>query len=190
MLPVAVMTLFRFNDPPGKSNLDLARLLARRLAQPVRRPAAVRRRPDQRRRRVHLDDRRDGARDADRAGPGPLRLPRLGARRTSLIFLPMATPEIVLGASLLTLFVAIGAAAVLPAQLPDDPDRPHHVQHQLRGRHRPGPPVRLRPPPRGGGDGPRGERVDDVLEGDLPDDPARASWPPRCSRSACRSTTT
>ena len=63
-------------------------------------------------------------------------------------------------------------AAVLPDELPDDPDRAHHVQHQLRRRDRARTPVRLRPQPRGGGDGPRRQRVDDVLEGDLPADPA------------------
>ena len=56
-------------------------------------------------RRVRLDPRRDDPRHAHRARPGPLRVPRPAA--TSLfIFIPMATPEIVLGASLLTLFVA------------------------------------------------------------------------------------
>ena len=39
----------------------------------------------------------------------------------------------------------------------------------------------LRPAPRGGGDGPRRQRAHDVLEGDVPADPARRSWPPRCS---------
>ena len=41
---------------------------------------------------------------------------RGSAATNLLIFLPMATPEIVLGASLLTLFVAIGLQRVLPAQ--------------------------------------------------------------------------
>ena len=96
-----------------------------------------------------------------------------------IIFLPMATPEIVLGASLLTLFVATALpplpgqrADALPDRLRDDPDRPHHVQHQLRRGHREGAPRRLRPAPRGGRDGPRRERADDLLEGHLPADPA------------------
>ena len=54
----------------------------------------------------------------------------------------------------------------------DHPHRPHHVQHQLRGGDRQGPAAGLPAPSRGGGDGPRRERVDDVLEGDLPADPA------------------
>ena len=42
------------------------------------------------------------------------------------IFMPMATPEIVLGASLLSLFIFAGRQP----RLHDDRDRPHHVQHQ------------------------------------------------------------
>ncbi len=42
-----------------------------------------------------------------------------------LIFLPMASPEIVMGSSLLALFVSAGFVG--PAGLLDDPDRPHHV---------------------------------------------------------------
>ena len=41
------------------------------------------------------------------------------------IFLPMASPEIVMGSSLLALFVAAGLRR--PARLLDDPDRAHHV---------------------------------------------------------------
>ena len=55
-----------------------------------------------------------------------------------LIFLPMSTPEIVLGwLSLLTLYRTASlqpAGALYPARLQYDPDRAHHVQHQLRGR--------------------------------------------------------
>ena len=96
-----------------------------------------------------------------------------------LIFLPMSTPEIVLGTSLLTMFIAsvqwafVPEGAALPAEHPDDPHRPRDVQHQLRGRHRQGTAPGVPAPPRGGGDGPRRERVDDVLEGHLPADPAR-----------------
>ena len=108
----------------------------------------------------------------------------------------MATPEIVLGASLLTLFIA-------SVDLPFMPDglvyplsiRTILIAHimfnisyvvvtvkaRLAG---------LSAPPRGGRDGPRGERVDDLLEDHIPADPARASWRRRCWPSACRSTTT
>ena len=83
MLPVAVMALFSFNDPPGKSNVawhqfSLDGVAATRSACPgssdVVRTSVVG--------RVHLDDRRDRARDADRARPRPLQLPRLAASRT------------------------------------------------------------------------------------------------------------
>ena len=48
-----------------------------------------------------------------------------------LIFLPLSTPEIVLGASLLTLFLNLNFVV----RVLDDPDRARHVLHQLRGRH-------------------------------------------------------
>ena len=68
----------------------------------------------------------------------------------------MSTPEIVLGSSLLTLFIATNQFAfirprnVLPARDPHDPDRPHHVQHQLRRGHGQGPRRGLPAQPRGG----------------------------------------
>ena len=49
--------------------------------------------------------------------------------------------------------------------------------------------VGLRPAARGGGDGPRGQRVGDVLEGDLPAHLPGHHGRRRCSPSACRSTT-
>ena len=76
-----------------------------------------------------------------------------------------------------------------PAGLRDDPDRAHHVQHLLRRRHREGAARRLRPAPRGGGDGSRRERVVDVLPRDAAADRARRSSPAGCSRSRSRSTT-
>ena len=51
-----------------------------------------------------------------------------------LIFLPMATPEIVMGSSLLALFIGAGLRGA--ARLLDDPDRAHHVLPVVRGRHR------------------------------------------------------
>ena len=67
-----------------------------------------------------------------------------------LIFIPMAAPEIILGASLLTMWISIG----VPARLPHDPDRPRDVQHQLRDRHPAAAPRRLQPTARGGRHGP------------------------------------
>ena len=105
ILPVAVMILFSFNDPTGRSNLNFRRFSLDAWLNPLGRPG--------------LDDAvwnslviAIGAtfvatilgtlialalvRYAFR-GRGPLNL---------LIFLPMSTPEIVLGTSLLTLFIA------------------------------------------------------------------------------------
>ena len=97
-----------------------------------------------------------------------------------IIFLPMATPEIVMGASLLTLFVATALpplAGSVPTLYPTGfltiliahiMFNISYVVVTVKARL-----AGLRSAPRGGGDGPRGERVHDVLEGDLPADPAR-----------------
>ncbi len=189
MLPIAVMILFCFNDPPGKSNFDLARVLARRLAEPVRRARAVRR-------RAHEPASIAFVSTIVATALGTLialalvRYEFRGSGATNLlIFLPMATPEIVLGrvaadavrgdrgppffpTNFLTILIAhimFNISFVVVT-----------VRARLDG---------FRSPPRGGGDGPRRQRVDDVLEGHLPADPARASWPRPCSPSACRSTT-
>ena len=81
---------------------------------------------------------------------------RGSATTNVLIFLPMATPEIVLGASLLTLFVAIGLQrdflTILIAHIMFNIS---YVVVTVRARL-----AGLRPAPRGGRDGPRGERVD------------------------------
>ena len=79
-----------------------------------------------------------------------------------LIFLPMATPEIVLGASLLTLFinlnVFLGFTTILIA----------HIMFCISYIVVTGESAadRVRPQPRGGGDGPRRQRVDDLPQGD------------------------
>jgi spermidine/putrescine transport system permease protein len=142
MLPVAVMALFSFNNPPGKSNVAWHEFSLEAWLNPFGVPGLAGRREDQHPRRVHLDDRRDRPRTLI-----ALALVRYNFRGSGvtngLIFLPMATPEIVLGASLLTMFVAIGRQPFFPTKLRDDPDRPHHVQHQLCRRDRPGPVVRL-----------------------------------------------
>ena len=80
-----------------------------------------------------------------------------GRRTTNfLIVIPMATPEIVMGASLLSFFLIRRH----PGARDHDPDdRPHHVLHQLRRGRGAFAPDRLRPQPRGGGPGPRGEPI-------------------------------
>ena len=114
MLPVAVMALFSFNDPPGKSNVAWHQFSLQRGSTRSACPGCP-----------------------TWSGPASLvalistivatalgtlialalvryDVPRLAASTNALIFLPMATPEIVLGASLLTLFVAIGQQPFFP----------------------------------------------------------------------------
>src|SRR6185295_7898398 len=113
MLPVAVMALFSFNDPPGKSNLTWHAFSFDAWLNPFGVPQLF-----------------DVVRTsilvavistivATALGTlMALALVRYGFRGSGatnvLIFLPMATPEIVLGASLLTLFVAIGGPPFFP----------------------------------------------------------------------------
>ena len=82
-----------------------------------------------------------------------------------LIFIPMTAPGDHPG--------SIPADAVgqlrRGARLPDDPGGAHHVQHQLRGRDRAGPPGGHQPVPRGGGHGPLRRWPHHLLEGHLPD---------------------
>ena len=104
-----------------------------------------------------------------------------------LIFLPMASPEIVLGSSLLALFVNAGFAGQLG--LLDDLHRPRDVLPVVRGDHGQG---AARPASTRAWSRPRRplrQRVADVLAGDLPAGAARASSRRRCSASRCPSTT-
>jgi spermidine/putrescine transport system permease protein len=113
MLPVVVMALFSFNDPAGKSNfvwqgftLDAWQNI---FAVPGLQSAVT----------ISLGIAFLSTAVATTLGTLiALALARhdfRGRSSTNLfIFLPMATPEIVLGASLLTLFVAIGAEPFFP----------------------------------------------------------------------------
>src|SRR5919204_2352935 len=157
-------------QPPGRPlQLHVAGLHVRQLARLERGSgthrclqAVARDRPD----RERACDR---ARNPDRARARALRLP--GPRLDEPPRLPAAVdtgdrarriaPDAVLEHH-------VRADRVL-----DDPDRARHVLHQLRGRDREGAADRVRPPHRGGGDGPRRERVDDVPQGDAPADRAR-----------------
>ena len=132
---------------------------------------------------------RDGGRDdpghADRVRAGPLPVPRAGQTTNLLIFLPMATPEVVLGSSLLALFLQ----PVRAARLLDRRHRPHHVLHQLRGGDRQGAPGQPRPPPGTGRHGPVRQRVGEPSGGSRCRWSCPASRPQRCWRSRCPSTT-
>ena len=118
-------------------------------------------------------------------GLARLRFRGCGATET-LLLLPMVTPEIIMGISLLIFF-----SQLFGAERVDRPDlaRPHHVLHLVRGDHR---------PRAGGGPGPaaRGGRARPGRVGvrapsarDAAADRAGRRSPGRCSRSRCRSTT-
>ena len=107
LLPVAVMALFSFNDPVGKSNIAWQGFTLKYWLDPFGAPgledAVI----------TSLEIAFLSTIVATILGTLiALALVRYRFRGSSttnvLIFLPMATPEIVLGASLLTLFVAIG----------------------------------------------------------------------------------
>jgi spermidine/putrescine transport system permease protein len=114
ILPVAVMILFSFNDPTGRSNLNFRQFSLEAWLHPLGRVGLA-----------------DAVRNSILVAFGAtlaatilgtliaLALVRYRFRGRSatnlLIFLPMSTPEIVLGSSLLTMFVAT-------VQLPFVPD--------------------------------------------------------------------
>ena len=79
-----------------------------------------------------------------------------------LIYVPMATPEVIMGASLLALW----GLSRCRARAAHDPHRPCHVLHQLRRRHDPCPHRRLQPLAGGGRHGPGRGLLDDLPQGD------------------------
>ncbi len=128
---------------------------------------------------------RHGARHADGVRAGPAPLPRARSATNLLIFLPMATPEIVMGSSLLALFVARrGAAGLL-----DHRHRARDVLPVVRGGDGQGPAGRAGPAAGGGRHGPLRQRVADLPAGDPAAGRCPASSRPRCCPSRCRSTT-
>ena len=113
MLPIAVMALFSFNDPPGRSNLAWHGFTLDAWLNPFGVPGlfdvVI----------TSLSIAFISTFVATALGTLiALALVRYNFRgkaaTNALIFLPMATPELVLGASLLTLFVAIGAPPLFP----------------------------------------------------------------------------
>ena len=106
LLPIAVVIAFSFNDPAGRFNYTWQGFtldnwinwnavpgLADSMVLSIE-IAAI------------CEHRGDGSRNPDRAGARPSPLPGRGATNL-LVFVPMATPEIVLGAALLTLFLQL-----------------------------------------------------------------------------------
>ena len=147
LLPIFVMIAFSFNDPPGRFNFVWGELLARR-------PGATRfggwasTRPSSTSLVVGVVSTLVATilGTLDRARPRPLRVPRPG--RDELAHLRAdghagdrhgrQPPDALRGAPPSSPGNR-SPADVLPARLPDDPRRPHHVQHQLRRRDGPGP---------------------------------------------------
>jgi spermidine/putrescine transport system permease protein len=113
LLPVVVMALFSFNDPPGKSNVAWHAFSIDAWLHPFAVPGLF----DVVRTSVLIA--LISTVVATALGTLiALALVRYQFRGSgsinTLIFLPLATPEIVLGASLLTLFVAIGQPPFFP----------------------------------------------------------------------------
>ena len=108
-LPIFVIVLFSFNNPKGKFNYTLAGLHAEELGGPVQVPGTDQRAADQPQGRRGLDgDRRwCSAPGGDR--PCPATVPGQQTVETFLV-LPLTAPEVVMGASLLTLFLDLGWA--------------------------------------------------------------------------------
>jgi spermidine/putrescine transport system permease protein len=116
ILPVAIMILFSFNDPTGRSNLVFRRFSFDAWLDPLGRPGLA-----------------DAVRNSLLVAFGStivatilgtliaLALVRYAFRGRSatnlLIFLPMSTPEIVLGSSLLTMFIATAKIPIIPEGL-------------------------------------------------------------------------
>jgi spermidine/putrescine transport system permease protein len=105
ILPVAVMILFSFNDPTGRSNLNWREFSFGAWLNPLGRPGlsdAVRNSV-----LVALVSTVVATTFGTMIGLALARYQFRGRAATNLlVFLPMSTPEIVLGASLLTTFVA------------------------------------------------------------------------------------
>ncbi|HEV8698357.1 MAG TPA: ABC transporter permease [Candidatus Limnocylindrales bacterium] len=105
ILPVAIMILFSFNDPTGRSNLNWREFSLAAWLNPLGRPGlgdAVRNSLV-----VAVLSTLVATALGTMIGLALARYTFRGRSATNLlIFLPMATPEIVLGASLLTTFVA------------------------------------------------------------------------------------
>jgi spermidine/putrescine transport system permease protein len=105
LLPIAVMIVFSFNDPPGKFNFTWGEFSLAAWANPVGRPGLAQALTNS------LLIATLSTLIATTLGTlmalGLVRYAFRGRGTTNLlVFIPMATPEIVLGASLLTLFVA------------------------------------------------------------------------------------
>jgi spermidine/putrescine transport system permease protein len=114
ILPVAVMILFSFNDPTGRSNLNFRKFSLDAWLNPLGRPGL-----DEAVRNSLLVAAVATVAATTLGTMIALALVRYSFRGRGftnlLIFLPMSTPEIVLGASLLTSFIASVQLPFIPA---------------------------------------------------------------------------
>ena len=185
LIPIAVIFLFSFNNPQGRYNFTWVGFTLDHWAHAFSRPelneALLTSLKLALLATVISTDRRDD--DGAGAGPPPVLRP---PRRELPDRDPDGDPRGRDGRR---------AALVLPhprhpvARLRDPADRPRDVLHQLRRRRRPLAADRLRPPARGGGPGPRRQRVHDLPPGHAAADHARHLRRRRCSPSRSRSTT-
>src|SRR6186997_2614877 len=150
--------------PDGALQLRLERVHVQQLAELERRAGHPGRDRHVTRGRAARDDRRHRARDAHGDGHRAPSLRR--ARRDE-------RPRVPADVDARDRPRCLAADAVpehdrgVPARFHRDLHRARDVHRELRRRHREGAADRLRPAPRGGGDGPRRERGDDVPQGDV-----------------------
>jgi spermidine/putrescine transport system permease protein len=117
LLPIAVMIAFSFNDPPGKFNFTWGEFSVAAWANPIGRPGLAHALGNS------LLVATISTIVATVLGTlialGLVRYSFRGRSATNLaVFVPMATPEIVLGASLLTLFVASASQEPFKSLIP------------------------------------------------------------------------
>ena len=185
-IPIFIVVLFSFNDNQGRFNFTWQGFTLKPLGAPVRRPG-----PRAGAEELAADRRRSSTAIATALGTFmALALVRYGFRGRGaadlFVFLPLATPEVVLGAALLALFltmnVATGFATIVIAHVMFNISYVVvTVKARLEGHGR---------AHRGGGAGPRRGRLDDVPARDAADDRARRRVRRAARRSRCRSTTT
>ena len=113
-LPVLVMIAFSFNDPTGRANLTWKGFSIDAWLNPLGRPGLAEAVFNSLVIAMPVDPHRDHHRRAHGARPGASLVPGPGRRRTCSCSCPCPRPEIVLGTSLLTLFIASDPVGVRP----------------------------------------------------------------------------
>jgi spermidine/putrescine transport system permease protein len=117
LLPIAVMIAFSFNDPPGKFNFTWGEFSLAAWANPIGRPGLAQALGNSL--LVATISTIVATALGTLVALGLVRYSFRGRSATNLaVFVPMATPEIVLGASLLTLFVASASQEPFKSLIP------------------------------------------------------------------------